>query len=381
MSVLDTVPDHRSTRLLSFLGVGGVGMIVDLAITIPLLGVTSPLAANAAGFAVAVSHNFAGNWWLTYDRPDGRLARQYGEYVAAHLLTFGLRAVVLSAVLAATALPATVATLVGIAAAAVVNFLATERIFDAGGDSLNRVAHRVYNSRLRGLLLTTGLYHVVFGAYGRVLNRVTDDRQVVSVGAASATFGTERPTETVSILHTIENEGEVLERFVADVQPGDRVLDVGANLGVFSGLAASVGADVTAVEAHPPTAEQCRRNCPTVDVATLALGDSVGSVAIETDRDAVGTQRGTVGGEGSVAQLPGDRLQRPDVVKIDVEGAEVAVLDGLRRTLDEEPPRVIYVETHGDDRRQAVRERLEASGYAVEEIGVGEDETMLRAVR
>jgi hypothetical protein len=183
------------------------------------------------------------------------------------------------------------------------------------------------------------------------------------------------PTETVSVLHTLENERAVLEQFVADIEAGDRVLDVGANVGVYSALADAVGADVVAVEPHGPTAQRFRENCPGATVHELALGAGVGRVGLDVEREAVGTQRGSVGGGGDVRQLPGDRLPTPDVVKIDVEGAELAVLDGLQRTLDEFPPRVVYVETHGDAQEAAVRERLSGDVTA---HPVGEAETMLR---
>lgn len=128
MSVADRVIPDRGIRFVEFCGVGAVGLAVDLAITFALLTAVEPLVANAAGFAVAVTHNFAGNWVVTFDRPDGSLPRQYLSYVGLHSLTFGVRAVVLSAVLAATALPATVATVVGVGAATGVNFVATDEV-------------------------------------------------------------------------------------------------------------------------------------------------------------------------------------------------------------------------------------------------------------
>jgi len=67
MSVLG-VRRRRLKRLVQFAGVGSVGMVIDLAITFSLLSMLSPLAANAAGFAVAVSHNFAGNTHAAHRR-------------------------------------------------------------------------------------------------------------------------------------------------------------------------------------------------------------------------------------------------------------------------------------------------------------------------
>ena len=380
MSVGDRLRAHRLGRFLSFMSVGGVGMVVDLAVTFALLGRLSPLAANAVGWSVAVTHNFAGNWWLTFGQPDGSLPRQYGTYVGAHALTFGVRAVVLSGILAASALPATVATLGGVAAAAGVNFLVSERIF--GGDvvtTLNRAVHRVWDSRVRGLLLAAGGYQLVFAAYARVLNAVTPPGRQLQVGDVTATVTTATPTETVSVLHTLENERAVLAAVVDDVSPGDHVVDVGANVGVFAALAAAAGADVTAVEPHGPTADRLRANVPSADVCELALGAGVGTVALEITHDRPGTQRAAVADGGSVRQLPGDRLATPAVLKIDVEGAESAVVDGYARALPNARVRVIYIEVHGMTARDTITTQLAQYGYTpTAAFDVGADETMLR---
>jgi len=384
MSVVDRLRARRRGRLVSFLSVGAVGMVVDVAITFALLGTLPPVAANAAGWAVAVTHNFAGNYHLTYGQPDGRLARQYVGYVGLHSVTFAFRAVVLTGVLAATALPATVASLVGIAAAAGLNFLGTERLFRGrAGAALNRLAHRVFGSRLRRLLTATGLYPYLFTVYARVLARVSPGpTETVAVDGATVELATATPTETVSVLHTLENERDVLAAFVTAVDPGDRVVDVGANVGVFTALALQSGAAaVDAVEAHGPTAGRLRANCPAARVHTCALGATVGTTTLGVTNDAAGTQRARVGtGTRPVRQLVGDYLATPDVLKVDVEGAEKGVLDGYRQTLADAAPHTVFVETHGS--QADVVHTLVAAGYDITASwSVGVDETMLQATR
>lgn len=54
----------------------------------------------------------------------------------------------------------------------------------------------------------------------------------------------------------------------------------------------------------------------------------------------------------------------PDYMKIDVEGAELAVLHGAARLLQRSVP-TIFLSLHGDDLRQQCLELLKCSGYRV----------------
>jgi hypothetical protein len=58
-------------------------------------------------------------------------------------------------------------------------------------------------------------------------------------------------------------------------------------------------------------------------------------------------------------------LPAPAFVKVDVEGSEVAVLDGAARLLREARP-VLVVETH--ETNAEVADRLEALGYRLENL-------------
>jgi FkbM family methyltransferase len=384
MSVVDRLRTPRSTRLLQFVSVGAVGMVVDFSVSFALLGSVHYLLANAAGFLVAVSHNFAGNYIVTYGRPDGSRLRQYLSYVSLHSVTFGARALVLTGVVEALGAPAAVGTVVGVGVATALNFIGAEHIL--GGrrawlsavEALNRVGHAVYSSRLRGWLVRAGIYTAVFRLYTMGLSATyRSSSRTIEASGVTAELATEHPTETVSVLHTATKEGDILDLFAADVQPGDHVLDVGANVGVFSALAAEAGANVTGIEPHAPTADRLRHNCPRARVHEVCLGGEEGTVRLAIENDRPGTQRPSVGSEGmAVPQVPGDELvDGADVVKIDVEGAEVQALDGLAETLAE--ARVVWVECHGET-EQAVRDRLTGHGFDIETVA-SDGETHLRA--
>jgi len=390
------VDPARAARFVMFCAVGATGAAVDIGLTLGLIHATTVhyLLANTAGFVAAVTWNFVGNWLYTYDRPDGRLWRQYLSYVGLHGATFGVRALVVAAGVEMAGASATVASLVGLAVAAALNFGGTEAIFGGAGEvwfdaveAANHVAHVVYGSRARRWLMALGLYDACYTLYAHALALMYPaDVREITVGNATAEVSMKRPTEVVSNLHTLEKESEVLERFVDDIEPGDHVLDVGANLGVFATLALTAGDRVTAVEPHPDTAQQLaenlNRNGPHGAVVEAALGADEDVVRLVCDRDDVGTQRPEVVADGSglpVSQVRGDRLLRndpPDVIKIDVEGGELAVLEGLEKSLDD--VRACYVEAHGHD-DGAIEAWLDERGYRVERLSSGH-ETHIRAL-
>jgi FkbM family methyltransferase len=370
--------------VVEFAAVGASGAVVDLSVTLSLLGRTHYLVANAAGFLLAVTWNFGGNWWLVFDRPDGSLAHQYASYVGLHGVTFGVRAAVLALLIDGVGVPATPATVAGIGAAAIANYLGTERILEDGLEwfdaaaALNSLAHAVYGSRVRRGLRRVGVYGYLYRGYAWLLAGLyREDRVTVAVGDVEVTLPTEQPAEIVSVLHTLEKERPVLEAFAAAVDEETVVWDVGANLGVYGAVAAAAGATVVAVEPVHATAARCattlRENgAQVLIVIPAALAADSGRANLGLERREVGTQTPTIADgvidarhERSVRTVAGDDLlgevPAPDILKIDVEGAEAAVLDGCGRVL--QAARRVFVEVHGDP--APIQERLLAAGAAV----------------
>jgi hypothetical protein len=72
------------------------------------------------------------------------------------------------------------------------------------------------------------------------------------------------------------------------------------------------------------------------------------------------------------ALLAAGEVEAPDVIKIDVEGAEAAVLRGARRTLERDP--VILLATHGEEVHRECLDILSAAGYEVHSLDGGPPE-------
>lgn len=110
-----------------------------------------------------------------------------------------------------------------------------------------------YLPRLRGLSFLLRCYRSLFpaGAYGRIDDFDGDLSLDVNV------------CETIGInLWHAPKVYERLERklFLSALRPGGTVLDVGANIGIYSLLASKRGARVIAIEADPTNAQALRQN-------------------------------------------------------------------------------------------------------------------------
>jgi FkbM family methyltransferase len=160
-------------------------------------------------------------------------------------------------------------------------------------------------------------------------------------------------------------EPQVQRALVELLAEGQVVYDIGAASGFYSLIAARrviPDGKVVAFEPIPESAARLRGNVSlngfeNVTVIELALGDHLGrAVMVEGDeRDqamtiAIPAASGLGGVEVPVATIDelvaGGTIPPPDVVKMDVEGAEVAVLRGAAKTLRENAP-VLLIEVHG----------------------------------
>jgi len=135
------------------------------------------------------------------------------------------------------------------------------------------------------------------------------------------------------------------------VRPEMTVWDIGANVGLFAFAAASLGANVIAAEADIWLAHLMHRsmllNGLSVDVLPAAVSDSTGVSKLYLSER--GRSSNSLRGSGTAQTVVRvtldwmlDHFPAPQVLKIDVEGLEYAVLQGGRKVL--RGGRVIFCE-------------------------------------
>jgi FkbM family methyltransferase len=176
------------------------------------------------------------------------------------------------------------------------------------------------------------------------------------------------------------SEPEVQRTFAALVEPGKIVYDVGAASGFYTVIAARRVTDrgcVVAFEPRPDNASRIRHNVALnqfrhVKVLELALGDKDGEASFSLGADAnrggltdVHVEPGSGGmirvRTATIDKLVGEaEIPPPDVIKMDIEGAEIEALLGAKRTVLTHRP-ALLIEVHG--RGAKLRATLDHFGY------------------
>jgi len=185
-------------------------------------------------------------------------------------------------------------------------------------------------------------------------------------------------------IHLWEGDYELaVQQFLVDrLMPGAVFYDVGGGFGFYSSLAARLGAQVFAFEPDEENAKSLRHHAelnaltPKIEIVRLA----VLAVSGVTHFEPASQERGH--GNGQVSEGGGQAITvhctslddfvglnpLPNLIKIDVEGAESEVLKGAEDLFDRCRPSVIC-EAHDVVNALFVSDWLVRKGYSVEYIG------------
>lgn len=195
-------------------------------------------------------------------------------------------------------------------------------------------------------------------------------------------FGGTYETGTVDVLRSV-------------LRPDDVAFDIGANIGWYTVNLALLlpKGRCHAFEPMPPTFERLTRNCAlnglgeNIEFNQIALGDQEGSVTLHSF-DSLGHGHNSLSTRGRTDYTTWDvaittlneyvdrnAIKRVDLVKMDVEGAEMGVLAGADRLFSLESPPIWIIEMNvetsanfkhtPEDLLQAIAKRGEYSFYRV----------------
>jgi FkbM family methyltransferase len=154
------------------------------------------------------------------------------------------------------------------------------------------------------------------------------------------------------------------------LRSGEHFVDVGANVGSYTVLAGVVGAKVTAVEPIPSTFRQLADNVilnglsERVQCHNIGLSASNGVLRFTANLDTVNHVLAT-NEEVPAIEVPVMRLDdlpaladsmNPIMIKLDVEGHELAVLQGAERVLADPVLLAVIMETNGSGARYGVKD-------------------------
>lgn len=186
------------------------------------------------------------------------------------------------------------------------------------------------------------------------------------------------------------HEPEVQELLAQLLKPGMVYYDAGANVGFFAVIAARLvgpSGRVVCFEPLPQNARQIEYNAqlnafPNIAVRCEALGGSNRTEVFNTSAEPTWGMLSTVGKspEQASGQITVDvrtldsvrdsaRLPPPNVIQIDIEGAEAEALEGAWATLTASRP-VLVIELHRTN--DAVTAILDRLGYAYAVLGSSE---------
>jgi FkbM family methyltransferase len=178
----------------------------------------------------------------------------------------------------------------------------------------------------------------------------------------------------------VNHEDSLARVFDGLLPAGGVFVDVGAHVGRWSLRLAGKASRVIAVEPNPATAAVLRahialNDVENVDVLEMAAWDSQTRLGLSDPKGAVTSGSTRVGEDsnGTVDALPLDDVLfavNPDLIKLDVEGADLHALRGMRDTLARCTP-ALFIEDHsiyGFYQRAELEAVLHDLGYNWREV-------------
>ena len=187
-------------------------------------------------------------------------------------------------------------------------------------------------------------------------------------------------------LPAIAHEKSVTEVFNRVIRPTDVVFDVGANLGLHTLTFSRLAKHVVAFEPNPSLTPNLRKtvanlaNATLCDVCLTSVDGPVQFHISEWDHmlssmsnwSGQPTRAIEVSGRSLDSLLSDGSIPKPDVLKVDVEGAELMVFRGAEHLLSQtdSPRAIIFEELNSSSRKLGIAdgeaaEFLKGKGYSI----------------
>jgi len=161
---------------------------------------------------------------------------------------------------------------------------------------------------------------------------------------------------------SIGDERDFFEKFLSYVELGEILFDIGSCVGLFAIHAGALGCEVIAFEPDPGYLKRLRRNIRInrlnrkIKVVEWAVSDKKGFATLYSDGvEGNSPSLSLVGERGSTTvetnaidnAIRDGKLPKPTLIKMDIEGAEVLALQGMKELLSSQnSPRLIFIEIH-----------------------------------
>lgn len=191
-------------------------------------------------------------------------------------------------------------------------------------------------------------------------NHIRPDKKSIEFQGTTGTFNVQHRRDRNYISGFSDKS---LADLIDNIHEDDVVYNIGAHIGVHAIFIANnlSKGEIIAFEPHPVNAERLRNNVGLnrgkIKVVEKVVSDETGDIEfhVKSLEEQVGTHNIVTGSEKktiSRESVTGDEIvadndyPKPNIISIDVEGAELRVVEGFRETLRDTDCRAVYIEVH-----------------------------------
>ena len=233
---------------------------------------------------------------------------------------------------------------------------------------------------------------LVAGWFGGSIGiQMRDHEAVVRIGGRDLTFGTPNLNIRFDCRYFFAFEPGLLYR-ISTFEPEERFLDIGANIGRYTVLAAGLrGVRVDAIEPFARNAEELTHNVSRngleelVTLHRVAVSDQTGTGCVAYDDEPAGSTDQSIADRPGIDPRPGakfhetievwrvddmvsaGRIPFPNRIKIDMDGVEHKVLDGMTGILSDPRLKRMRIEIRLEDPlNQAALKRTLGYGFVAQ---------------